>query len=211
MQKIAVFGGTFNPIHNGHIHLAKQFAKLLGTEKVLLIPTYQPPHKRIQNLAPSKDRLQMCRLACEESIFEVSNLELKRRGRSYTADTLRELKKIDPNSELYLITGEDMFLTLKSWYEAETIFRLAVLCAAPRSSDGLQPLLDYAEILKRNGARTFVQNIEYLPISSTMVRDAVRSGKSIAGLVPPKVADYIAKNKLYLERKNEQNRLSGDY
>ena len=203
MQKIAVFGGTFNPIHNGHIHLAEQFVQRIGAEKVLLIPTYQPPHKRALNLAPSKDRLQMCRLACEESIFEVSNMELKRKGPSYTADTLRELKKIYPASELYLIMGEDMFLTLKKWYEPETIFRLAVLCAAPRSSDGLQPLLDCAENFERNGARTFIQNIEYLPISSTMVRDAVQNGKNIAGLVPPKVADYIAKNKLYLEQKNE--------
>lgn len=207
MQKIAVFGGTFNPIHNGHIHLIKQFAQRIDAEKVLLIPTYQPPHKCVPDLAPSNDRFQMCRLACEESIFEVSSMELKRKGPSYTADTLRELKKIYPASELYLITGEDMFLTLKKWYEAETIFRLAVLCAAPRSSDGLQPLLDCAENFERSGARTFIQNIEYLPISSTMVRDAVQNGKSIAGLVPPKVADYIAKNKLYLERKNEQNRL----
>lgn len=203
MQKIAVFGGTFNPIHNGHIHLAEQFAQRIGAEKVLLIPTCQPPHKRPLNLAPSKDRLQMCRLACEESIFEVSNMELKRKGPSYTADTLRELKNIYPVSELYLIMGEDMFLTLKKWYEPETIFRLAVLCAAPRSSDGLQPLLDCAENFEKNGARTFIQNIEYLPISSTMVRDAVQNGKNIAGLVPPKVADYIAKNKLYLEQKNE--------
>ncbi len=203
MQKIAVFGGTFNPIHNGHMHLAKRFAKMIGAQRVLLIPTYQPPHKHAPNLAPGRDRLAMCRLACEGNIFEVSDIELKRRGRSYTADTLRELKKRNPDSELYLITGEDMFLTLKQWYEAETIFRLAVLCAAPRSGDGLRSLLDYAEILEREGAKTFIRNIEYLPISSTMVRNAVRDGKSISELVPPKVADYIAENKLYLEQENE--------
>ncbi|MBW7573577.1 nicotinate (nicotinamide) nucleotide adenylyltransferase [Caproiciproducens faecalis] len=203
MQKIAVFGGTFNPIHNGHIHLAKQFAQRIGAQKVLLIPTYQPPHKRAPDLAPGQDRLEMCRLACEESNFEVSDMELRRGGSSYTADTLRELKKTNPDSELYLITGEDMFLTLKHWYEAQTIFRLAVLCAAPRSSDGLQPLLDYAKILEKEGARTFIRDIEYLPISSTMVRNAVRDGQNIADLVPPKVADYIAENKLYLEQKNE--------
>ena len=73
MQKIAVFGGTFNPIHNGHIHLIKQFAQRIDAEKVLLIPTYQPPHKCVPDLAPSNDRLQMCRLACEESFFEVSS------------------------------------------------------------------------------------------------------------------------------------------
>lgn len=203
MQKIAVLGGTFNPIHNGHMHIAKQYAGRLGVDKVLLIPTYQPPHKRVLNLASAEDRLQMCRLAAGESKFEACGMEICRQGRSYTSDTLRELKALYPDSELYLITGEDMFLTFEEWHDPETIFRLAVLCAAPRSANGLAPLLHYAELLEQKGAKTVIENIEYLPISSTMVRDAVKNGQSIAGLVPPLVAEYIVKNKLYLERSNE--------
>ena len=203
MQKIAVLGGTFNPIHNGHIHIANQYAQRLGVDKVFLIPTYQPPHKRAPDLASAEDRLQMCRLAAGESIFEACGMEICRKGKSYTSDTLLELKEQYPDSELYLITGEDMFLTFEEWHEPETIYRLAVLCAAPRSADGLARLLDYARMLEQKGAKTIIQNIEYLPISSTMVRDAVKNGQSIAGLVPPLVAEYIKKNKLYLERENE--------
>lgn len=200
MQKIAVLGGTFNPIHNGHIHIAKQYAELLGVEKVLLIPTYQPPHKQALNLVSAEDRLQMCRLAAGEGNFEACGIEICRKGKSFTSDTLRELKTQYPDSELYLITGEDMFLTFEQWHEPETIYQLAVLCAAPRSANGLAPLLDYANMLERKGAKTIIQNIEYLPISSTMVRNAVKNGQGIANLVPPLVAEYIIKNKLYLER-----------
>lgn len=203
MQKIAIFGGTFNPVHNGHIHLAKQFAQMLNAEKVLLIPSHVPPHKQAKDLASAKDRLEMCRLAAEDTLFEVSDIEIKRQGLSYTSDTLRELKQTYPDSELYLITGEDMFLTLESWHEAQAIYKLATLCAAPRSETGLQRLVDYAETLQRDGAKTVVKNIKYLPISSTMVRNAVKNGTSITGLVPPVIADYIFENNLYLEQENE--------
>ncbi len=197
--KIAIFGGTFNPVHNGHIHLAMRFANLLGVEKVLLIPTKTPPHKIAVDLVSSEDRLAMCRLVSKNSIFEVSDIEVRRAGPSYTADTLKQLKLIYPDSEFYFITGEDMFLTIQSWYEPKVIYSLATLCAAPRSRDGLENLKRHAAILERYGAKTVIGNIDYLPISSTMVRDAVKQGKSITELVPAAVADYIMENNLYLE------------
>lgn len=200
MQKIAVFGGTFNPIHNGHIHLAKKFAEILCAEKVLVIPTSVPPHKRVFGLASVSDRLQMCRLAVKnESLFEVSDVEIQRGGPSYTSDTLRELKLRYSDSELYLITGEDMFVTLDRWHEPEVIFSLATVCAAPRSVTGSAALFKCAEKLERKGAKTRIENIEYLPISSTMVRDAVKEGKSISSYVPAAVERYIRENHLYLE------------
>lgn len=199
-MRIAVYGGTFNPIHNGHIHLAEQFARILGADKVLLIPTREPPHKIAVDLAPARDRLEMCRLASADKLFEASDVEFRRPAPSYTSDTLLELKAKYQNSEFFLITGEDMFLTIQDWHEPQTIYSLATLCAAPRSAEGLPSLLEHADFLKRSGARTVVENIEYLPISSTMVRNAVKSGKSIAGLVPPAVAEYILGNNLYLER-----------
>lgn len=199
MRKIAIYGGTFNPIHNGHIHLAEQFARSVGFDKVLLIPTRVPPHKQAVDLASPKDRLAMCALAASGSILEVSDIEIGRKGPSYTADTLLELKKQNPDSEFYLITGEDMFITIQNWYHVQVIYSLATLCAAPRSTEGLQPLLDHARVLEQSGAKTIIQNIDYLPISSTMVRSAVKNGKSISELVPPAVEDYIVKNNLYLE------------
>ena len=199
MKKIAVFGGTFNPIHNGHLSLARRFALALGAEKVLFMPAYQPPHKRTPEFASPSDRLAMCRLAAKDGPFEVSPLEIERGGRSYTSDTLRELKRMEPDSELFFLTGEDMFLTIERWREPETIFSLATICAAPRSASGLKRLLEHETVLRKLGARTVVLDIPYLPVSSTEVREAVRAGKSIEKLVPPAVAEYIGRNHLYTE------------
>lgn len=92
MTKLVVMGGTFNPIHYGHLHMAEQFVKRIGADRVLFIPTASPPHKDSHGLASAEDRLAMCRLACEGR-FEVSDLEIRRGGLSYTSDTLRSLKK----------------------------------------------------------------------------------------------------------------------
>ena len=199
MKKIAVFGGTFNPVHNGHLHLARRFALAAGAQEVLLVPAFLPPHKRAPDLASPSDRLAMCRLAAQDGLFEVSMLEIERGGLSYTADTLRELKRLEPESELFLITGEDMFLTVENWREPETIFSLATVCAAPRSAAGMRRLLGHEALLRAMGAKTLVCDIPYLPVSSTMVREAVKAGKSIEKLVPPAVAGYIYRNHLYTE------------
>ena len=177
MNRIAIFGGTFNPIHNGHLHIAQQFQKQLRAQRVLFIPTFVPPHKRAPDLAPAEDRLEMCRLACEGTLFEVSDLEIRRGGPSYTAETLLALKREYP--------------------DADVIYSLATICAAPRSTDGLKKLRVYAEKLARHGAKVILQNIDYLPVSSTMVREAVRQGRTIDALVPAKVARYIRENGLY--------------
>lgn len=199
MRKIAVYGGTFNPIHNGHIHVAKQFARLLGVEHVLLIPTMVPPHKEAPDLAPAEDRLAMCRLAEPQTLFQVSDLELRREGPSYTADTLKELKQLYPNSELYLLMGEDMFLTVQNWWHPEVLYALSTLCAAPRSASGTKNLMEHAKLLERSGARSYIADIEYLPVSSTMVRSAVKHGQRISELVPSPVERYIYEHHLYLE------------
>ena len=197
MNRIAIFGGTFNPIHNGHLHIAQQFQKQLRAQRVLFIPPFVPPHKRAPDLAPAEDRLEMCRLACEGTLFEVSDLEIRRGGPSYTAETLLALKREYPDAELCFLTGEDMFLTLETWYKPDVIYSLATICAAPRSTDGLKKLRVYAEKLARHGAKVILQNIDYLPVSSTMVREAVRQGRTIDALVPAKVARYIRENGLY--------------
>lgn len=199
MERIAVFGGTFNPIHNGHIHLAKSFAKALHIGRLLVIPTNSPPHKAARDLAPAADRLAMCRAACRREGFEVSDMEIRRGGPSYTAVTLRELKKLCPDSELFLITGEDMFVTLADWKEPQTIFSLATVCASPRSRGGRDALRRCAAKLQKLGAKTYLADFHYLPVSSTMVREAVRKGKSISDLVPAPVERYIREKKLYLE------------
>ena len=196
-MKIAVYGGTFNPIHNAHIHLASEFSRRVGFDKVILIPANIPPHKRVGDLADGADRLAMCRLAAQEHGFEVSDIELRRQGPSYTADTLEELHRVYPEDTLYLITGEDMFLTLLQWRRPLDIMKLAVICAAPRSSEGMPRLAAYAQELEKQGGRTVLENVEYLPVSSTMVRGAVKRRESIGGLVPAAVAEYIHQHHLY--------------
>lgn len=198
-KKIIILGGTFNPIHCGHIHLAECFADILDADRVMLVPTNVPPHKRAPDLADAEDRLAMCRLAAEaDKRFCVSDIEIVRGGQSYTSETLTELHRQYPSAQLFLVTGEDMFVTLEQWHDPQVIYQLATICAAPRSFEGTEKLLRYSTKIERNGAKTQIENITYLPISSTMVRDAVKAGKSISSLVPAAVEYYIRKKKLYL-------------
>lgn len=202
MRKLAVFGGTFNPVHNGHLHLVRQFVQRIGADRVLLVPTKIPPHKTVPDLAPAWDRLEMCRLAVKRDGFEVSDIEIRRDGPSYTSDTLLAVKRENPDSELFFITGEDMFLTLEEWHEPQTIYSLATVCAAPRSERGCRALNEYAEKVGRAGAKTMICDIGFLPISSTMVRNAVRRKEDLSVYVPPAVADYISKHHLYSEEQS---------
>lgn len=204
MKRLLIYGGTFNPIHRAHLHLAREFQKRINAEKVILIPARVPPHKEALDLASGEDRYQMCCLAAkEESGFEVSNMELIREGPSYTSDTLEQISREYPDCELFFITGEDMFLTLLTWHDPQKILKNATICGAPRSRSGLFRMRAYAQKLRDCGGKTLVEDISYLPISSTMVRKALQEGKNIRPLVPDSVADYIEKHSLYQERKHE--------
>lgn len=199
MQKIGIYGGTFNPVHLGHISLAKRFRKALGLDTVFLVPTATPPHKVHKDLAGGYERYEMCKLAVEgEEGLDVSDLELIRGGKSYTVDTLLEFRRRYPDSALYLITGADMFLTLEQWYRFGDIAHLAVLCAAPRDEDSAEDLYRYADQLRAvYGAQIAVVNFPLLPISSTLVRDRLRAGEPVENLVPRAVKQYICERKLY--------------
>ena len=199
-KRFALFGGTFDPIHEGHLRLAREFARRLSLDRVVLMPTALPPHKLKTELAREEDRLAMCRLAVEgDPLFVVSDLEIRRGGASFTADTLAELKKEEPEAEWYLITGADMFLTLGTWNRFDEIARLAVLCAAPRGGADAGALRAYAAELTERGARCAVEDISELPVSSTELRERLREGKPLDGLVPPAVERYIAARGLYRE------------
>lgn len=200
-MKIGIYGGTFNPIHLGHIHILKEFIRRLGLSRVLLIPTGTPPHKDAPELASQEDRFSMCRLAVKEiteAPVEISRIEFDRPGKSYSADTLTQLSGLYPEDELFFLMGEDMFLTVDSWYRPEVICSLAALCASPRSEDGLRKLREkQKELESKLGARCFVEDIPYFPASSTQVRELAEQGKSLAGLVPPEVEAYIREYKIY--------------
>ena len=206
-MKTGIYGGTFNPIHRGHIHLLEEFTKRLSLDRVLLIPTRVPPHKAAPDLASGEDRLQMCRLAVGgRPHLQISDLELRREGKSFTAETLEELRELFPRDEFYLLMGEDMFLTVEHWYRPETIFSLAAVCATPRSLHGMGKLqMKQDEYQIRYGARCFLEDIPYLPVSSTQVREWVRMGKDITPLVPEAVADFIRERGIYRKGRETMN------
>lgn len=194
-----MFGGSFNPIHNGHIQLAQAFVKKLCLDRVLIIPTYIPPHKQKDNSVTPNQKLEMCRLAFEEMpLFEVSNIEIRRKGASYTYLTLQELSEKYKGDELFLITGADMFLTIHEWKHPELIFSLATICGVPRNDEDIRSLQKQQEYLGTLGAKTEILDANVMTVSSTDIRSKVKNGEDISALVPRAVESYIKENGLYL-------------
>lgn len=201
-SRTGIYGGTFNPIHLGHVHILREFISRLALDRALLIPAGTPPHKQAHQLAGADQRVEMCRLAAKEitkARVEVSRMELDRPGKSFTSDTLLALRRRYPADEFFLLMGEDMFLTVDKWHEAGTIFSLANLCASPRSPGGLDALRRKRAELEALGARCFVEDIPFLDVSSTRVRELAARGGSLRGLVPRAVEEYIKKNDIYRE------------
>lgn len=202
-QRIALFGGTFDPIHNGHIVLACELAKRLKLDRVVLMPTFVPPHKIKVQMAPAVDRVAMCRLACaEHPVLTVSEWEINRRGASFTVLTLEEMRRAWPEADLFLFVGADMFLTLGSWHRFSDIAKLATLCAVPRDDVPAAALRAYAEELSAQGARCVIEDIVTPCISSTDIRERVRGGLPLDGLVPAAVAAYIEERQLYADERH---------
>lgn len=198
-MKLGIFGGTFNPVHSGHIELVKHFASLAKLDKVLLIPTKIPPHKLSSDLLSGEIRLQMCSLAvAEEEKIEVSDIELCRDGSSYTIDTLRALEKIYGDAELYLIMGADMLMCLDSWREYRGIIDRCVICTAARNDSTVKQLRLKAKELEIPDNRVIISDEEIMTVSSTEIREKIKKGDSISGLVPKTVEKYIIDNRLYV-------------
>ncbi len=198
VKKIALFGGSFDPVHPGHIALARRLADRLELDRVIFMPTFVPPHKLREQMAPAEDRLAMCRLAtAEDARFVVSDLELRRGGASFTADTLDQLQQEYPEDRLYLITGADMFCTLHTWYRFPDIARRAVLCTVPRPGVSAAALDDYARLLRQEGAECFVDDGELWPDSSTELRRRLAAGEPLEGMLDPAVERYIREHGLY--------------
>jgi len=202
-MKLGLFGGTFNPPHNGHRMLAKKAVVTLGLDRLILMPAGIPPHKIMpENTAGQEDRFRMtCLLADslkKEGIqTEVSRLELERDGKSYTSDTLRTLREEYPEDEITLIMGGDMFLSLDRWHEAEAIFSLARIAAAAREGEEWNRMLkkkkEYEKIFS---ARVTLLEGDVLELSSTDIRNSMEKGEAQL-LLPPEVAAYAEEKKLY--------------
>ena len=171
MKKIGLFGGSFDPIHQGHVEMMERLEQALDLDGVMLMPTFVPPHKIRESMASAEHRLAMCRLAAEgHPTWQVSNLELTREGASFTVDTLTALCQQYPDTRWYLITGADMFVTLRSWYRFDEIARMAVLCTVPREGTDTATLTAYAADLTADGVACYVAPDPVLTVSSTEIR-----------------------------------------
>jgi nicotinate-nucleotide adenylyltransferase len=196
-RSIGILGGTFNPPHRGHLALARHAKAELGLERVLLMPAHSAPHKGDEEDPGPERRLEMCRLAVggeEAAGLEACGLEIERGGPSYTVDTLRIIRQSDPQAELTFIVGADMARTLPAWREPRALVELARLAVAEREHTGHEDVLGALVPL---GARVEFLGMPMLEVSSSMVRERVREGESIDGLVEPGVAQYIAMHGLY--------------
>jgi nicotinate-nucleotide adenylyltransferase len=197
-MKIGIFGGAFNPVHNGHIALAENYLNSLSLDKILFIPTSVPPHKTSQGLVSGRDRLNMLQLAIgNDDKFEVTDIEFKREGKSYTYDTINELKKIYPNDDLFLIVGSDQFFNFNTWYRADDILNSVTVITASRELNEYNALLEF-KAQNNNMKNTIVSNFNVVKVSSSEIREKIKNGENINDLVPKAVADYIKENNLYV-------------
>lgn len=196
MSKIAIFGGTFNPVHNGHVNLISSINKEISIDNIIIIPTNIPPHKKAEDLASANDRLNMCRLAFE-NMADVSEYEINRPGKSFTIDTLKHFKSKYPDDELYLIMGSDMLLSITTWKSYKEILSFATIIAASRSHEDTARITEYAEVLRDDNAKIITVLFPPYEISSTRIREMIADNEDYTCYLPQKVVEYIRNFKLY--------------
>lgn len=197
-MRIGLMGGTFNPPHMGHINAARAAKDELSLDRLIFIPTGTPPHKEMAEMsATTKQRLEMTYLAAKTLGAEVSDIEIRREGKSFTVYTLREFHSKYPDDELWLVMGTDMFLSLETWFCFEEIFSLASVAAVAREDDDKKRLLAHSEQLEQKyGAKTRVLEAAALTVSSTELRPG-NNRKELRDFLPPEVYDYIIRKNLY--------------
>lgn len=197
-KKIGIMGGTFDPIHNGHIAIAKRAYEQFGLDKVLFIPSGISYLKKDKNVSSSDIRFKMVELSIMDyPYFEASTIEIERAGDTYTFETLQELKSLYPDSMLYFILGADSLLYIDKWYKPEIIFENCTLICAVRDDADINVIKAKGRELEKSGARILYLDIEAIDISSTKIREAVKLNNSISSFVPKSVEEYILQEHLY--------------
>lgn len=198
MRRIGIFGGSFNPIHNGHLHLAKTAMQQFDLQHVLFIPTYISPFKQTaKDVADGMHRLTMCRLAIAPySAFSVSDYELQQKTVSYTVHTISNLHAEQPDAELVLLMGSDMLLQFQNWYHWQKILSMAELGVIARETDERIPLEQAAKQLSAYGTvQLFCDAV--LPVSSTKIREMLKKNQDCTCYLPENVVKYIVFHQLY--------------
>ena len=216
-QKFGILGGTFNPIHYGHLAAAEEVRDRLKLDRVLFIPSYLPPHKHEEDMPPAAQRLEMVRLAIVSNPrFSVSDIEVKRGGKSYTVETVATLRTMHPVTEFYFITGLDSFLEIQTWNHWERLLPLCsfVVLSRPgyrfadlmkidfmKGASKMLAALDSGDLMhamfQPDGFKICLEMIPLYDISSTDIRKRIRDSRTVKYHLPEDVETYIIKNKLY--------------
>lgn len=194
--KVGIMGGTFDPIHNGHLIIAENVRNEYSLDRILFIPSSRPPHKEGKSISPAIDRYNMVNLsiASNEHFFS-STIEINREGHSYTIDTLKQLKTEHENYELYFIIGQDAMKELHTWKEHHILFEYASFIVVSRISYDPE---DIISANKTNLKSIYFAKTPIIEISSTMIRERIKNNQSITYLVDHLVEKYIYKEKLYV-------------
>ncbi len=216
-ERIGLFGGTFDPIHLGHVRAAREVLERFSLDRILFIPSFIPPHKERKGMASARDRLRMVELACAgEPRFSASSIEVDAGGRSYSILTLERIRGLHPGARIFFILGADAFLEIGTWREHERVLEESLFIVMTRPGTRLEDAEGVVgePLRKRIRAvadgetvdealtgdyRIFLLPIRALDVSSTEVRRRVRAGETVTGLVPEAVGDYMRSHGLYRE------------
>jgi nicotinate-nucleotide adenylyltransferase len=201
-QRIGLYGGSFNPVHHGHLIIARSTAERLSLDRIILLPSSSPPHKQSRDLADANHRLEMIRQAINgETIFELSDFDLKRAGPTYTVDTVAHFRTtFGPEARLYWLIGTDSLAELTTWRQVERILDLCDIATAHRPGHDQidwQALATHFGVDRTDRLRAGIIETPRIDISSSNIRERVHDGQSIRYLVPDVVAQYIAQQGLY--------------
>ncbi len=209
-MKIGIYGGSFNPVHNGHIHLAETAVNELGLDRLYLVPSKKSPHRSMAEYAPDEDRLEMLRLACKtkEKLF-VSDYEIKTDRVSYTIYTVEHFREVFPDDELFLLVGSDMLLSFETWHRFEDILANAALCAVSRKNGDMPELLKKADELRKFG-RIMISEAPPTEVSSTDIRKKIAKNEDFACYLDENVVQYIRLRGLYSSRGEKELQYNPD-
>lgn len=200
VKKIGIMGGTFNPIHIGHLLMARWAKDAQGLDEVIFIPTGNPYMKAGSEILDGSERLKMVELSIgKEKNFSASTIEIDREGDTYTYETLRELKKSYPDEELYFIVGADSLFSFERWVHPEMILQNCILLAAARNGVKMEELDQKRNaLMEQFGGEIRLFDFPAIDVSSSMIRNRIAEGKSIRYLVTDQVCEYISERGFYL-------------
>ena len=196
MSKIGIFGGSFNPIHNGHLFVAQNVKESLVLDKIIFIPTGIAPHKDNSNFASKEHRYNMVKSAVEGK-FDISDIEVKTDKVCYAVDTMSEIKNVYPDDDLYYIIGADSLVDFMSWKEPLKLFEMLHLVVVDREDADIEKCAE--EYRNKYDAKITICHIGKYDVSSTLIRELIKNTGRCGGHVPAKTEEYIIKHKLYTE------------